>query len=708
MGVQRRHDGGFPVREIAIALILSLFAWVPVSASETPVPALVGLPVVDALQHLRRAGLRVVYSSELVGADAAVIEEPSTRDPVAAARQILWPHGLELAEGPGGLLVVVERSVHDAPVLPGTLAGVIRSTSGRPLGGAVVRILPGQLSIAAGDDGVFGPVTLRPGVYSLEVASDAYASGSRTNIRVIENRTTSVSVALEPLPVALEEIVVTSHPRTEAEGWLARSSEIGPEGLPVFGSDLIQAVALRSGAAASDRGSGLNVRGGEPGEMLVRLDGLELFEFQHLGALATGFSSIDSAVLHSAKVLTGNFSVEYGDRMSGVIDLSTKLPERKMFELAVGTVNARGTAGGISRRKQAQWLVSARRWYPDLLVNLTDPHGEPWSPNYYDLLARVRKTLAGGELTASLLHANDNLEVAPAAGVEALETSTNSHHLWGTMQLLPRPWLLTQTILSGGNLRRSRDGRFETGDIAHAVIDQRGYRVWTLKQDIAFSDGGSGRIKLGFGGSRSRARYDYSFRRQPAPETVPVPLRELALDPVGNEYHAYVDYRLKPHEKVTLETGLRWDRQTYLPDAANRFSPRLGLSWSLAPRTTLTAAWGHYHQSQDLHRLQVEDGERNFQPTQRATRLALGLEKRFGSAWRLGLHGYRNEISDPIVRYENVLDPFGFFPEAESDRIRLAPEKGLAKGVEVTLEGRPGAGAQVVDWLLVGRGGRPN
>ena len=48
---------------------------------------------------------------------------------------------------------------------------------------------------------------------------------------------------------------------------------------------------------------------------------------------------------------------------------------------------------------------------------------------------------------------------------------------------------------------------------------------------------------------------------------------------------------------------------------------------------------------------------------------------------------YQRETRDPRVRYENLFDPLGQFPEASYDRIQIAPDSATARGLELFVRG---------------------
>ena len=157
-----------------------------------------------------------------------------------------------------------------------------------------------------------------------------------------------------------------------------------------------------------------------------------------------------------------------------------------------------------------------------------------------------------------------------------------------------------------------------------------------------------------------------------------------------------------------MELGLRWDRHTLTGDTL--LSPRVNLAWRLGEVSVVRASWGRFHQSQRPYELQVEDGETRFSRAERADHWVVGYERLLGRGERsllsaLRVEAYRREIGDPRPRYENIFEPMNFFPEAEPDRVRIAPESSRAEGIEVLLRGVRGCADQLVGQLV--RGHRP-
>src|SRR5215212_8190255 len=99
-------------------------------------------PLVDVLRELQAAGVKVIYSSELVRPDMRVTAEPRARSPRRILDELLNPHGLQIRNGPNGTLLVV-RGADSGPVVvaAGDISGrVLDAKTGAPLEGVLVEV----------------------------------------------------------------------------------------------------------------------------------------------------------------------------------------------------------------------------------------------------------------------------------------------------------------------------------------------------------------------------------------------------------------------------------------------------------------------------------------------------------------------------------------------------------------------------------------
>ena len=102
---------------VAPSSTVSQSASPPVAATSAPATGAltVGAPLSAALEHLRAAGLQLVYSSALVAPDLRVKSDPGSGPAAELAARLLAPHGLALDLVGPGVYVVVRATVLALP-----------------------------------------------------------------------------------------------------------------------------------------------------------------------------------------------------------------------------------------------------------------------------------------------------------------------------------------------------------------------------------------------------------------------------------------------------------------------------------------------------------------------------------------------------------------------------------------------------------------
>lgn len=584
-----------------------------------------GRPLIEALDDLRARGLNLIFSSDLVRPDMIVEAEP----PVAAPRQVLdrllGAFGLEARDGPAGTVLVVRTTASE-------------------------RVEPGR------DDPP--PVHSRPAL--------------RERVRV------GASSTGEPAP-------------------MTTLNQADIERLPAVGADPTRSIAWLPGIVSADKSAQLSIRGGGSDEALVILDGLEIEEPFHLKDFLAFSSIVDAGAIGRIDVLTGIFPAEYGDRMSGVIDLTTADPaEAERTAIGLSLINASLLSGGGRGDAGGSWLISARSWFPDAVLDIVDPGGEDISPSYNDLLGKMQVRLAGGSLlSAHVLASRDDLDFQNDRGDTEVLAGDDHRYVWINWKT---PWtarLYAQTVLSSSGVVRSRRGNtLDDAGSSAQVGDARSFGSVGAKQDWIFAAGERASLKWGFDARRLEAEYVYrSHVEQIDPlagsgasggtAAAAVIDRDLTLEPSGAEFGAYVAGQFRVVPQLTVDLGVRRDRQTLTGETET--SPRLNLAWAPGEGSVLRAGWGRFHQPQGINELQIEDGVVDFLPAQRAEHWELDLDHRFPGGMNLGVSAYVKGMTRLRPRYENLFNPVQLFPEAEPDRVRIAPERALARGVEIGL-----------------------
>jgi hypothetical protein len=592
-------------------------------------PRYQGRLLAEALQSLQRQGLTIVFTSQLVRPDMQVVTEPTAREPRRILDEILAPHGLEVEEAPGGVLVVVAKARGTAPVQEKTV-----------------------------------PAPESP---PLVFREEILVQPSRLSLFDQEQETS--------LSLGREEI----------------------ETLPHLGGDVFRTASLLPGVTANDVSAQFSVHGGRRDEVKVLLDGQELYEAYHLKDYDSALSFVPARSLASASLTTGAYSASQGDRMSGVLDLRTvDPPAGRQYVLGLSVLDALGSSSGRFGEDRGAWLLTARR---GSLVFARDAIGKE-NPQFWDVLGKGELATDLGQVGARVLAAGDELELDQTGrdGFERFENHYQSTYGWLTHQATPGERLLIETVGSWAEIRRRRGGSgLDEEDGGFELRDRRDLQVLSLAQTWSVQLQPRHALTAGWEARRYDAFFDYFKELDSniilapfAPPRLTAHRFEGSLR--GEHLGLWASDRVSLLDRLTAELGARYDRHTATRDTL--LSPRINLAWLLGERSVVRAAWGRFYQSQRPYELQVEDGEDTLRPAELSEHWVLGFETLLRHN-RAGLDAvraelFRREIGDPRPRYENLLEPLNFFQETEPDRVRIAPERSTAEGIELLLHGRWG------------------
>lgn len=167
----------------------------------------------------------------------------------------------------------------------------------------------------------------------------------------------------------------------------------------LFGeTDIIKAVQLLPGVQSGSEGtSGMYVRGGGPDENLFLLDGVPMYNVNHLGGF---FSAFNSDAVKNISLYKGSFPAHFSSRLSSVLDITTNNGNDKEYHggLSIGAISAKFNFEGPIIKEKTTFSISGRRTYADALLQpiialATTMEGITEKVNagyyFYDLNAKV-------------------------------------------------------------------------------------------------------------------------------------------------------------------------------------------------------------------------------------------------------------------------------------------------------------------------------
>ena len=509
----------------------------------------------------------------------------------------------------------------------------------------------------------------------------------------------SPALPAEPSPRAavtnVEEVIVQTSRYTVAADNPALHTFLTQDqvkSMPRLADETLRAVQRLPGVATNGFSSFNSIRGGEPGETAIVLDGLRLYEPFHLKNFLSPVSLLDSRLIEGIDVYSGGYPAMYGDRMSAIIDATSVHPGRpRYYELGLSVFHTNGLAYGEFMDGRASALVAARRSNIGDLVQFSEnDFGEP---NYSDAFARVNYRLdADSSAALNFLISRDRIDAVRSSGAERSKAFYRNGYVWGTLQHNWSERADSRLIGSFTDITNARGGSVDgPGLRSGTVTDDRTFHIAGLKVDSRF-DGDSIHHRYGAEVRRLWGHYDYRSQVRFEPG-FPFPgspaldeQRALSPAPQGYEASAYWDGKVSLARRWTVQAGMRFDTQTYDGSGdAEQWSPRLSVLYALGPKTHLRASWGRFFQSQGIDELQVEDGVGRFYQAQHADHAILSIDHAFDQAWSLRVEGYKKFYRRINPRFENLFDPLVLLPETEFDRVMVDPDSARAEGLEVLL-----------------------
>lgn len=616
----------------------------------------------------------------------------------------------------------------------GKLAGTIKDAqTGEPLVGANVIIEGTSFGAATNVNGEYVILNISPGKYNVKFSFIGYETTVMQNVVITVDQTTTLQISLNPQTIMVDEIVVTARTPLIQKDVTSSISVITREeieSLPV--STFTGLLSLQAGVSGS--GSNLHVRGGRSNEVAYMIDGTIVVD-PLLGGLAT---DINNDAIQEMSLLSGTFNAEYGNALSGVVNIVTRDGTDKFS----AKLEARTSEFGVDRysdlhENRVNGSISGPIVSPEYNFFISGevnnngsylPYGYNKTNSFFSKLSTnaiqyLRISLNNRGSQTDRQNYSHSFKYIPEqylkVRTDSWQTSLNlTHTLQNNLFYDVKASYFNQGFYSGLNKDTSeylalteaeyfedKGNGFEFYQKADPpqLLDSRTATI-DLKADAVWQMGSMNEVKFG-------AAYKKHWLN----------LYDI-YDPKRN--YPYVDdYNTEPFEgaayiqdKIELpyliiNIGLRFDylngnvifRSDPLDpnslvnvESRSQFSPRLGIAHPISDRTKLHFAYGHFFQNPDFQYL-YENNQYDLnvreplfgQPSLDATRTIsyeVGISHQFSDNVAMNLTAYYKDITGLIgTRY--------FFPFVDGRytgyTLYVNEDYANNKGVELTLDIRP-------------------
>lgn len=213
-------------------------------------------------------------------------------------------------------------------------------------------------------------IQLPSGIHRISVSAIGYYASSFTCSLYSD---TTIQVLLRPRESLLKNVVVTASSNVHRNQMSTQSINITQiKKLPVVLGEVdpLKTITLLPGIKSGGEASaGIYVRGGGPDQNLVLLDGIPVYNPNHL----LGFFSIfNGEAVKNIEVIKGGIPAEYGGRLSSVIAVDTRDGNKDTLKGSggIGLISSRISLEGPIVKGKSSFILSARRTYIDQVAKL--------------------------------------------------------------------------------------------------------------------------------------------------------------------------------------------------------------------------------------------------------------------------------------------------------------------------------------------------
>ncbi|MBN1541518.1 TonB-dependent receptor [candidate division KSB1 bacterium] len=193
--------------------------------------------------------------------------------------------------------------------------------TGEPLPGVNVIVAGTYKGAATDENGEFLISGLAPGDYDIKASMIGYTVQVQTGITVSPVAPAAVQFVLDPTVLALGQSVqvIGEKPLFETEITASQQRMSADEIEQKVVKDVNDLVADQIGVVVQD--NKIHIRGGRADESIYVIDG------QSIKDPLSGYSNtlyVNASAIKELRVITGGFNAEYGQAMSGIVDIETK------------------------------------------------------------------------------------------------------------------------------------------------------------------------------------------------------------------------------------------------------------------------------------------------------------------------------------------------------------------------------------------------
>ncbi len=474
-----------------------------------------------------------------------------------------------------------------------------------------------------------------------------------------------------------------------------------------------QEILLQEPGVVQDEFGEVHVRG-DHGNVQYRLNGVSLPEGLN------GFAqAVDPHLIHSVTLLTGTLPAQYGDRIAGIFDITTKSGSQlngndvSVYGGSYDTIHPSGSFGGT--KSNIDYFITASYLHNNLGIDNTTADRNPlhdltdqeklfgYFADRFDKTSRATLLLSASYSDFQIpntpgLTPSYTLNGGPTANSSIINENQNEQNYYAVLsyQKFARNFSGQMSVFS-----RYLDLDFSPDEVRDLLFNGNASKVKNtdlangVQADGDYTLGEHHTLRGGFVATFDAEQLEntasvFPSASQFAPsgmgqdEPTPTPQSSSTPETInargrnsGIKSGVYLQGQWQLTDRLTLNYGLRYDRFDVQSDHEGQVSPRANLVWQMDEATTAHIGYARYFQTPTLQYIppsvvkQFEyttdapfNGQDGPQKCERDNYYDAGISRQITPAWQVTLDGYykqaRNLIDDGQFGTAVILDNFNY------------------------------------------------
>ena len=571
------------------------------------------------------------------------------------------------------LLLLTLPILTQAQVLTQHIRGRITDAdSGLPLAGATVFIRQLERGTDTDSAGYFMLERVPVGRYDITISYVGYESIYVPELLIETGKEPYLSFSMATSLTEMGAVVVRatrSDMLTQPPTSIAVLTNEETRRFPAAFFDPARVAMAQAGAAGiNDQANGVSVRGNSPNGMVWRLEGVDIVNPNHtpnagtfsdrVSAFGGGVNILSAQLLGNTHFLSGAFPADYGNALSGVMDMRLRPgnSQRHEFTVQAGLIGIDVAAEGpLSRNTNSAYLLNYRYStigllsamglqlgdedirFQDISFHLSLPGKGKTSWTLFGLGGNSINLFAASRDPQDWIYQKDRYDIRfrssmGAAGITRTQT-LGQRGLW-------------HTVLAASAMSSLREAD-RLDDQLKAIPEEKddyGQSRLSLHSVLKYKLSGAHRIRAGL--FLSGLGYDLHSLTRGNTDTI------ASGQGGGSLWQPYVVWTSMLAPKWQLNAGMHAMYVAW--NGSGNAEPRVSLQWMASERNRFSLAYGHHSQLQQpqLYFARLGGADNSNLGLTKARHWVAGWYRRLGEALQLQVETYYQQLYDVPVAPE--------------------------------------------------------